>query len=292
MKIRLTTLLLCLANLSYGLATADNLPILQPAWQTDAIFEQPESVVYDQQRKLLYVSNVNGQPTEADGKGYLSQLAVDGSVIKQHWIDGLDAPKGMAIVGDTLYVADITQLVAIDIKSGKISQRYPAAEAIFLNDIAADADGNIYVSDMMTDQIYRLSKGKFTSWIKNKALAFPNGLLVENNQLIVGSWGVITEGFVTDIPGHLKTISLNDKSISSLGNGTPVGNLDGVESDSNGNYYVTDWMRGTLLHITPKGEAHTLIAFRQAGSADHEVVDDLIIVPMMLDGTVLAYQVK
>ncbi len=287
MKKFLTLILLVLTNL----AIADSLPILQPAWQTAAIFEGPESVVFDEKRKTLYVSNVNGQATEENGSGYLSQISLTGDLIKQHWVDGLDAPKGMAIFGDKLYVADIKQLVEIDISTGKISQRYPAADAVFLNDVAADNKGNIYVSDMLTDQIYRLADGEFSSWIKDPLLEFPNGLLVEGDHLIVGSWGVITDGFATETPGHLKTISLNDKTITSLGNGSPAGNLDGVESDGKGNYYVTDWMRGALLHITPTGESHTLIVFKQ-GSADHEVVDNLIIVPMMLDGSVWAYLVE
>ncbi len=285
MKTLLTIILLCLANI----ATADSLPILQPAWQTAAIFEGPESVIYDAKQKILYVSNVNGQATEENGKGYISQLSLTGELINQHWVDGLDAPKGLAIFGDKLYVADIKQLVEIDINTGKISQRYPTTDAVFLNDVAADNNGNIYVSDMLTDQIYRLANGKFSSWIKDPALEFPNGLLVEDNQLIVGSWGVITDGFATETPGHLKTISLKDKTITALGSGLPAGNLDGVEPDGKGNYYVTDWMRGALLHITPAGEAHTLIAFNQ-GSADHEVIDGLVIVPMMLDGRVLAYR--
>lgn len=287
MKILFTLLLLCLANL----AIADTLPILQPAWQTAAVFEGPESVIYDDKRKTLYVSNVNGQATEENGKGYISQLSLTGELINQHWVEGLDAPKGLAIFGDKLYVADIKQLVEIDINTGKISQRYPAINSVFLNDVAADNNGNIYVSGMMTDQIYRLADGQLSSWIKDPALEFPNGLLVENDQLIVGSWGIITDGFATETPGHLKTISLNDKAIATLGSGLPAGNLDGVESDGKGNYYVTDWMRGALLHITPEGHTHTLIAFNQ-GSADHEVIDGLLIVPMMLDGVILAYQTK
>lgn len=287
MKTLSTFILLCLANL----AIADSLPILQPAWQTAAVFEGPESVIYDAKRKTLYVSNVNGQATEEDGKGYISQLSLEGELIKQHWVTGLDAPKGLAIFGDKLYVADIKQLVEIDINTGKISHRYPASDAVFLNDVAADNNGQIYASDMLTDQIYRLADGQFSSWIKDPALEFPNGLLVENDHLIVGSWGIITDGFATETPGHLKTISLADKTITTLGSGLPAGNLDGVEPDSKGNYYVTDWMRGALLHVTPAGEAHTLIVFNQ-GSADHEVVDSLVIVPLMLDGMVSAYRVK
>ena len=107
-------------------------PLLVPAWQTGAIFDQPESVVYDAKRDVLFVSNVNGDPNGADGDGYISQVSLTGDVIKQHWLDGLNAPKGLALVSDTLYVADINELIVIDVASKKITQRYLAPKAIFL----------------------------------------------------------------------------------------------------------------------------------------------------------------
>lgn len=277
-----------LTSISYA---AD--PILLPAWQTDTVFEQPESVVLDKKRNILYVSNVNGNPNDVDANGYISQLGLDGKVITQHWIDGLNGPKGMAIVGDILYVADINELVAIDLASNKISQRYVAKDAKFLNDVAADQAGNVYVSDMLTNTIYRLSNNTFASWINDQQLEFPNGLLVEGDNLILGSWGVMTDGFATAIPGHLKTIAISTKAITSLGDATPVGNLDGVEADGEGNYFVTDWMVGKLLHITPAGISTTLLSLTQ-GSADHTVLADqnLIIIPMMLSGNVIAYEIK
>ncbi|MDF1589320.1 MAG: SMP-30/gluconolactonase/LRE family protein [Gammaproteobacteria bacterium] len=284
------TLLFCLVLTSISYAAG---PILLPAWQTDSVFEQPESVVLDKKRNILYVSNVNGNPNDVDGNGYISQLGLDGKIIAQHWIDGFNGPKGMAIVGDVLYVADINELVAIDLASNKISQRYVAKDAKFLNDVAADQAGNVYVSDMLTNTIYRLSNNTFGSWINDQQLEFPNGLLVEGDNLILGSWGVMTDGFATTIPGHLKTISIATKAISSLGDGTAVGNLDGVESDGEGNYFVTDWMVGKLLHITPAGISTTLLSLTQ-GSADHTVLADqnLVIIPMMLSGNVIAYEIK
>jgi len=264
-----------------------------PAWQTNAVFEQPESVAFDAKNKQLYVSNINGGPTDADGNGYISQLSLDGSISSLHWLDGLNAPKGLTIVGNTLYIADINELVVVDIKNKKITQRYSAPDAKFLNDVVADKKGNIYVSAFLTNTLYRLSGDKFEAWLQTDKLEVPNGLLVENNQLIVGSWGVMTDGFATDVAGHLKTINIDTKKVQSLGDKTPAGNLDGVESDGNSNYFVTDWMAGKLLHIAPTGFSSTLLALEQ-GSADHIVLHEqgLIIIPMMLTGNVLAYQIK
>ena len=274
------------------LASAES-PILVPAWQSQATFEHPESVVYDSQHDLLFVSNVNGAPNEVDGNGYISQLSVDGKLIEQHWLTGLDAPKGLTIVGDTLYVADINQLVAIDIKHKKISKRYPVSDAKFLNDVVADTAGNVYVSDMLTNTIHRLTQGKFEVWLHDDALEYPNGLLIKGDNLIVASWGVMTDGFVTDIAGHLKTIDIASKKIQSLGDKTPVGNLDGLESDGEGNYFVTDWMVGKLLHIEPNGISKTLISL-EPGSADLTVLaqQKLVIIPIMLSNNIVAYRIK
>lgn len=287
--IRLLSLLFILLPV---LASAES-PILVPAWNTQTVFQQPESVVYDSQRDLLFVSNVNGAPNEVDGNGYISQLSVDGKLIEQHWLTGLDAPKGLAIVGDTLYVADINQLVAIDIKHKKISKRYPVSGAKFLNDVVADTAGNVYVSDMLTDTIHRLTQGKLEVWLHDDALEYPNGLLIEGDNLIVASWGVMTDGFATDIAGHLKTIDLASKKIQSLGDKTPVGNLDGLESDGEGNYFVTDWMVGKLLHIEPSGISKTLISL-EPGSADLTVLaqQKLVIIPIMLSNNIVAYRIK
>ena len=266
-------------------------PILVPAWKTAAVLEGPESVVFDAKNKLFYVSNVNGHPLEADGNGYISTLSADGKIINQNWLTGLNAPKGLALVGNLLYVADITELVVIDTTTATIKARYEDKQAKFLNDVAADKAGNIYVSDMFTDKIHQLKDDKFSVWLESAQLEKPNGLLVEGNNLIVGSWGVMTDGFATEVPGHLKTIDLNTKQIESLGNKSPAGNLDGVEPDGKGNYYVTDWLNGKLLHIEPSGNSSTLLVLGQ-GSADHTIVDDLIVIPMMLDGTVMTFKVK
>lgn len=285
--------LLSLLTILLPVLTSAASPILVPAWQLQSVLQQPESVVYDSQRDLLFISNVNGAPNEADGNGYISQLSVDGKLIEQHWLTGLDAPKGLAIVGDTLYVADINQLVVIDIKHKKISKRYPVSDAKFLNDVVADAAGNIYVSDMLTNTIHRLTDGKFEVWLHDAALEYPNGLLVEGDKLIVASWGNMTDGFVTDIAGHLKTIDIASKKIQSLGDETPVGNLDGIEPDGDGNYFVTDWMVGKLLQITPSGISTTLISL-DPGSADLTVLtqQQLVIIPIMLSSDIVAYRIK
>ena len=266
---------------------------IEKLWETEKYFSQPESVLYDSKRDIVYVSNINGLPDEQNGIGFLSKLSLSGKLIESNWIDGLDAPKGMAIFDDKLYVSDLTSLVEIDIENNKILNRYDASESIFLNDVTADDAGNVYVSDTFTDAIYRLQEGIFEIWLQTPELKNPNGLLVDDGKLIVGSWGVMNEDFTTDIPGHLIVIDLESKSISDIGDGSPLGNLDGVESDGTGNYYVTDWMAGKMFHVGPNGDYTTILEL-ELGSADHDVIVDqnMIIIPMMQNDVVVSYGIS
>jgi sugar lactone lactonase YvrE len=262
------------------------------AWQTEGL-QQPESVVFDAEREVFYVSNVAGEPMDRNGEGHISRVGPEGELLEAAWVTGLDAPKGLALHDDVLYVADIDRLIAIDVEEGAIAETYEAQGAQFLNDVTADDQGRVYVSDMMANAIWRLDGDQFELWVEDEALEQPNGLLAEEDRIVVGSWGVMTDGFATQIPGHLKTVDLESGEVASLGDGTPVGNLDGVEPDGQGGYLVTDWMAGALLRIDPEGKFEQLLDLNQ-GSADHTWLEDqrLAVIPMMSDGQLLAYRIE
>ena len=143
---------------------------------------------------------------------------------------------------------------------------------------------------MFLNRIHLLTEDNFSIWVESSELEAPNGLLALENEIILGSWGKMTEGFATKIPGHLKRISIKDKTIQSIGDGSSVGNLDGVESDDNEGFYVTDWISGKLLHINSSGDVSELLDLPQ-GSADHEVIiqKNLIFIPLMKDNKLLSY---
>lgn len=265
---------------------------LTTAWETEG-FKNPESVLYDQERKIMFVSNINGSPLEKDGNGYISVVGLKGDIKNAEWVTGLNAPKGLGRVKDKLYVTDIDTLVEIGIDNGRILNRYKIADAKFMNDIATDSAGNVYVSDMLSNRIYRLQNGQLETWFESDEIPAPNGLHIENDRLVVGSWGKMTDGFKTDVAGHLMTVSLSDKSVNSLGSGTPVGNLDGVESAGISEYYVTDWLNGGLFVINADGSSQKVLTLEQ-GSADLEVISNkkLIIIPMMLNNKVIAYSIN
>ncbi len=283
-------LITLLSFLFVHLAAADSHK-LEHSWELDG-FKNPESVVYDKRLNLLYVSNVNGGPNDKDSNGFISIVSVNGNMLNEKWVAGLNAPKGLAVYDRTLYVADIDELVAIDIDHGRIINRFKVDDAKFLNDVDNADNGDIYVSDMVLNRIHKLSGDDFQIWIESEELDNPNGLHFTEDDIIVGCWGKMTDGFATEVAGHLKRISITTKNISSIGDGSPVGNLDGVEGSDELGFYVTDWLNGGLFHIKSNGEMTKLLELSQ-GSADHELVikKDLILIPMMKDNKLFAYKI-
>ncbi len=222
-------------------------------WSLDG-FRNPESVAWDAEREVLYVSNVAGEPLERNGEGFLSIVSIEGEMLQEKWVTGLNAPKGIALDGSTLYVTDIDQLIAIDIGSGSVSGTWQGEGAIFLNDTAVAEDGRVFVSDMLRQAIYVLDGDSFTMWMEGEDLQHPNGLKVEGTHLIVAPWGQdLQEDFTTRVGGHLMRVDMESREIAPLGTGEPVGNLDGLEPDGDGNWIVTDWIAGRLLTISSDG---------------------------------------
>ena len=257
---------------------------LTQQWETTKELRVPESVLYDPSGQVLYVSNINGKPTEKNGLGFISKVSLTGKIEVLKWATGLNAPKGSAIYGNKLYVTDIDRLVEIDLKTGKIEAAYPATGAKFLNDVAVDASGNVYVTDMSSENsvIYRLSQGKMTVWVKGMDIKNPNGLCMEEKRLLVGNSG----------DGCIKAVDLADKTITTLAR---VGSgIDGLRSDGKGNYFVSDWKGRTSL-VTSAGKIIVLMdtTASKINSADLEYITGkrLLLIPTFFDNRVVAYKV-
>ena len=114
---------------------------LEVAWETEKVFELPESVVYDPTNDVLYVSNITEHPFNKDGTGYISKIALDGTVIKQKWVDKLNAPKGLTISKEKLYIADVDELVEVDIATAKVTNKYKGYGSVCMNDVTHDKYG-------------------------------------------------------------------------------------------------------------------------------------------------------
>ena len=272
-------------------------------WETPTNLKNPESVAYASKQNVLFVSNVNGKPDQKDQNGFISKVSPsNGSIIDLNWVTGLNAPKGIAISNDgsKLYVSDITDLVQVDIANGKIIKRFNAPGSSFLNDVVSDNQGNIYVSDTVTNTIYKLdvNQGNSTSsletWLQSPQLNGPNGLHIDNskNKLVVVSLGPFSKP-----GGGVEIIDMKNKTLSSLGKaGTtaPFGGLDGIVSDATEtHYYVTDNPAGKVYSIKADGRGYgTLIDLRRQGAADLEFIpgQNMIIIPIMQDNKLVSYK--
>ncbi len=234
--------------LSYGIVSAGEPTKL---WEASGL-KNPELAVFDSASNAIYVSNINGNPMDKDGNGFVSKIGPDGKMIALEWVKGLDSPTGLVVVGELLYAADVDKVVVIDIATETIKERYEAPGAKFLNDVAADRNGRVYVSDMVTNSIWVVEDGKISMVLNDETLANPNGLLVlEDGRIAVGSWGVMAADFSTKVPGHMLVVDPAKKAVADMGDPTPVGNLDGVVPDGKGGYLVTDWMKGVLSTSRP-----------------------------------------
>src|SRR5689334_5962124 len=165
-------------------------PALNPLWTITTDLASPESAYYHAASNAIYVSSINGQILDKDGNGYISKLSLDGKVVSAKWVTGLNAPKGIRSVGNTLWVADIDEVVSIEIKTGVVKARVKVDGAQFLNDLATASDGTVYVSDSNLSRIYAVKDGKSSVFVEGAdVVEQPNGLLVDGDRLILGTIG-------------------------------------------------------------------------------------------------------
>jgi sugar lactone lactonase YvrE len=274
-----------------NIAIAQESDQVQKLWETPAQLKTPESILYAPTEGVLFVSNIDGKPDEKDGQGFISKVSpTNGTIVELNWVSGLNAPKGMAVSDDSskLYVSDITDLVEIDITNGQITNRYTIPGSTFLNDVASDKQGNIYVSDTDSNSTYKLENNTSAPqmWLQTPELNSPNGLYVDNstNKLVIASLG-----------GSLSLVDLDNKTIGNLGTQVPMGSLDGIVGDTGENlYYVTDWASGKVYAVNSDGtDYRTLIDLQKQGTADLEFItsERMVIIPMMQDNKLVAYRI-
>jgi hypothetical protein len=254
---------------------------LTKLWETKEGLKTPESVLHDPKADVLYVSNVNEKPWEKDGNGFISKLSPKGEFIAVKWAAGLSAPKGMGIARGKLYVADIDELVEIDLTTAKVTARYSAVGAKELNDVATSAEGAVYVSDSGGPSVFTLKKGKLEPLTATEALAKVNGLLVTEAGLVVGQHD------------KLSTFDLETKALMTVA--AEIGGIDGIVAVGDGSFVISDWAGKVQLVQSGKPAVVLLDTTpNEANAADIDFIaaEKTLLVPTFFDNKVVAYRLK
>ena len=261
----------------------------------------PESVRYDSDLDVYYVSNINGNPSQKDNNGFIARVRADSTGVVTMLVEGgkkgvtLNAPKGMALRGDTLYVADIDALRMFDRRTGASlgSVDLRAQKATFLNDVAAGPDG-IYVTDTgvlfdakggMThpgvNRIFKIVGKTVTEAAKGDSLGNPNGIAWDaaGNRFVLAPFG----------GSSVQAWTAGQAVPTSLASGP--GGYDGIEVLSNGNILVSSWTDSTVHVIHGGGHMMPLVK-NVAAPADIGVDTkrNVLAVPLFNDGKVEYYR--
>jgi hypothetical protein len=275
-------------------------PSAQPVLKFTGAFATPESVLYDPEGDRYLVSNVNGDPSAIDGNGYIIELSPDGRVTNPKLIAGgenkvrLDGPKGMAIVGSELWVADITVVRKFDLKTAAHKSDLQLPNATFANDIVAAPGGGAYVSDSAvkfvdgapqpagTDQIFFVDKaGKIKVFAKSPDLRGPNGLAMLPNDILIA----------TTIKGD-ELYQVTDKGGREHVTQVPGGMLDGLVAVDD-TLIVSSWKTETVYRGPLSGNFKPVLT-RVKGVADmgYDSKRKRLLVPRFLDDVVEVYELK
>lgn len=248
-------------------------------WETDTLLKTPESVLYYAKGGFLFVSNIDGNPSDKDGKGSIGKVGLDGKIIKTDWVTGLNAPKGLGLYGNHLYAADLTEVVVIDIVKAQIIKRIPVAGAVFLNDITVDAKGIVYVSDSKIDKVYKIENGAVSTYLENMKNA--NGVLAVGSNLYV-----LTYGSLVKVDKTKKITAL----VKGMDNST-----DGIEMVKENEFIVTAWI-GIAYYVKADGSKQVLFDTRdkKINSADigYDAKNKMVYVPTFFKNSIHAYQLK
>jgi len=266
----------------------------------DVGFMTPESIVADTIADVYLVSNVNGNPFAKDDNGFISRVNPDGTVAELHWIDGaspditLHAPKGLAIRGDSIFVADINCIRIFNRATGVPADGECVEGATFLNGLAVGPEGSIFVTDSGlkegeggafepsgTDGVYRypfVAGRAGATLAKDSSLGRPNGIAVSTGRILVVTFG---SGEI------LNFTAAGQKTVVTQ---RPGGQLDGVVFTNSGGFLFSNWTDSTVYNVNAAGQLTRLVE-HLAGPADigYDPKRNRVLIPVF-SGDALVFQ--
>lgn len=250
--------------------------------------KNPAGFIVDPATGAYFISNENGGPNDRDNNGFITKLDANGKVIKLKFIQGgvgdvtLHAPKGLAVLGKTLFVSDIDKVRRFDSDTGRPLGEVDlsAFKVDFLTGLAADGAGLLYIADTGADTILQVDTRrsfKPTILAKDATLAGPHGLAVHptTGALVAVSWNA---GKILEVAkdGTVKILFANSFFNARFGN------LVGVDFDAFGNMYVSDFSQGKVMRIDPEFRIQTIAEFLTTpASVSIDRKNHLILIPYL-----------
>lgn len=255
---------------------------LEKKWETPAQLKEPESVLFDKENDVLYVSNINNPAGGKDGNGSIGRISLTGEIKEVEWVvGGMDAPKGLGLYEGLLYVADLTKIVVIDVKLGKVVKSIDVEDAGMLNDLTIDEEGVVYFTDSDKKRIHYLVNEKPEIWLASDAFERPNGVLAHKNKFYMVDMG----------SGIFYEIDKKTKTLKEIANGLQGG--DGIvpyEDD----FIISNW-NGEINFVSAKGEIKNLLDTKtdKINAADIDFIPELnlLLVPTFFANSVVAYEI-
>jgi len=273
----------------WGFMFRDNKEIftdgIKKLWESEKVFTTSESVLYDPKREVIYVTNFD-QFNMRNPRAYqfISKVSLTGEIEELKWVDSLNNPLGMTIHNDKLFVTERNAIAEIDLDKGKVVKRHQIPGSVFLNDIAIDNSGIVFITDSRKNVIWKYANGKAEEWLVGDEVLDPNVIYIQGNTLFFGNSG----------DQSLKSVNLSDKSIKTITK-FETGFIDGFRIDENGNYLVSLW-KGKIYRVTPDGKKTKILDATTPGfySADFEYIakKNLLIVPTFFGNTITGYKLK
>jgi len=249
---------------------------IEKKWEILNGLNYPESVAWDKENKVLYVSNYLRGQSE-----YISKISVDGEIIEQEWIRDVKRPTALLLLGDNLYVVERKAIAIVDVKSAKIQRRITVADAMFLNDIAVTPDGKtFFVSDSQGSRIYKIENGVATEWLRGELIDKPNALAVDGNNLLVGSIG------------RLVSVNISTKDASQILSLFPGTIIDGLQVLEDGTILFDDFQGRLYSYSKNKNLAELInISSRGINFSDFMYIKEkgIIIIPGVFSNSIVGY---
>lgn len=245
-------------------------------WETDTLLNIPESALFT--KNVIYTSLIDGQPWVADGKGAIATVGKDGKIMNANWVNGLNAPKGMAITGDLLYVADMDEVVAISISKKAIDHKIKVQGAGGLNDVTIDKNGVIWVTDSQKGQIFKVVNEEAVLFM-DKVRGINGIKAIDDKLYVLGG----KEMYVTDASKKMTVICPLEYG------------GDGIEPVGNGDFLVTAW-NGYLYYVdTAKGTKELLLdthTTKKTADIGYDATTRIIYIPTFSGKSIAAYKLN